>query len=301
MRTARRIKTPEEVDAIRSALRVAEHGLAAAVAELQLGVTEQALTGAFMEAEAAGGVTTPATQDSAWVTSKDSPWRRAHGDGGVRDGDLVAFDAGVLAGGYVGEVGRTWPVGDFDEDAVERPVPAPGRAVGQAARRLPARRAGQRPARRLRGGRRTAAADAGGPRPRPGLRPAGDHAAPARDRRRGNPRPRNGAGAHRLRLGAGCGWRVHPRRRPRHRGRARGAVRPVRRGRTSVSERLMAESAEQIILYEKDPEDQDRDDHVQPARPAQRADHRGPAPLRRPAAPGQHRRRRQGAGDPRRR
>ena len=70
-----------------------------------------------MEAEAAGGVSTPATQDSAWVTSKDSPWRRAHGDGGVRDGDLVAFGAGVLAGGYVGEVGRTWPVGEFDEDA----------------------------------------------------------------------------------------------------------------------------------------------------------------------------------------
>ncbi|HET9891146.1 MAG TPA: M24 family metallopeptidase, partial [Mycobacterium sp.] len=27
----------------------------------------------------------------------------------IQDGDLVAFSAGVLAGGYVGEVGRTWP------------------------------------------------------------------------------------------------------------------------------------------------------------------------------------------------
>ena len=35
-------------------------------------------------------------------------------DGRVADGDLVAFAAGALADGYVGEVGRTWPVGDVD-------------------------------------------------------------------------------------------------------------------------------------------------------------------------------------------
>jgi Xaa-Pro dipeptidase len=29
----------------------------------------------------------------------------------VHDGDLVAFSGGVLAGGYMGEVGRTWPAG----------------------------------------------------------------------------------------------------------------------------------------------------------------------------------------------
>ena len=30
----------------------------------------------ILEAEAAGGVSTPATQDAAWVTSKEHPWRR---------------------------------------------------------------------------------------------------------------------------------------------------------------------------------------------------------------------------------
>jgi Xaa-Pro aminopeptidase len=45
----------------------------------------------------------------AWVTSRDHPWRRVEGSGRVNDGDLVAFSAGVLAGGYMGEVGRTWP------------------------------------------------------------------------------------------------------------------------------------------------------------------------------------------------
>jgi Xaa-Pro aminopeptidase len=109
MRAARRIKTAEEVAALRESVAVAESALAAAVSELRPGVTEQALAGALLEAAAAGGVSTPSNQDVAWVTSREHPWRRANGDGRIQDGDLVAFSAGVLAGGYVGEVGRTWP------------------------------------------------------------------------------------------------------------------------------------------------------------------------------------------------
>lgn len=118
MRTARRIKTPDEVAALRGALRVAEKSLATTVAELRVGGTEQELTAILLEAEAAGGVSTPATQDGAWVTSREHPWRRARSDGRIEDGDLVAFSAGVLADGYVGEVGRTWPVGDVDASAL---------------------------------------------------------------------------------------------------------------------------------------------------------------------------------------
>jgi Xaa-Pro aminopeptidase len=110
MRAARRIKTPEEIAAMGPALRVAEHGIGAAVAELRPGLSEQTLTGAVLEAMTAGGVSTPATQDAAWVTSREHPWRRANRE--VREGDLVAFAAGALADGYVGEVGRTLPVGD---------------------------------------------------------------------------------------------------------------------------------------------------------------------------------------------
>jgi Xaa-Pro aminopeptidase len=113
MRSARRVKTPDEVAAMSTAVRVAEAGVAAAVAELKPGMSEQALAGAVLEAMAAGGVSTPATQDAAWVTSREHPWR-ASGDGQVRSGDLVAVAAGALADGYVAEVGRTWPVGDID-------------------------------------------------------------------------------------------------------------------------------------------------------------------------------------------
>ena len=118
MRAARRIKTPDELAALRGALRVAEDSLAIAVGELREGTTERTLTGVMLEAQAAGGVSTPATQDGAWVTSREHPWRRARNDGRIERGDLVAFAAGVLADGYLGEVGRTWPVGDVDRSAV---------------------------------------------------------------------------------------------------------------------------------------------------------------------------------------
>jgi Xaa-Pro dipeptidase len=113
MRAARRIKTAEEIAALRESVAVVESALAAAVSELRPGVSEQELAGVLLEASAAGGVSTPANQDVAWVTSPKHPWRRADGSdriqGRIQDGDLVAFSAGVLAGGYVGEVGRTWP------------------------------------------------------------------------------------------------------------------------------------------------------------------------------------------------
>lgn len=115
MRRARRVKTADEVDAIRHSVRVAERALAAAEAALAPGVTERQLTGAFMEAMAAAGITTPATQDVAWITSRDHPWRRVSRDTPVAPGDLVAFEAGVVAGGYAGELGRTRVAGGEGE------------------------------------------------------------------------------------------------------------------------------------------------------------------------------------------
>ncbi len=111
LRRVRRVKLPEEIVAIRGSVRVAEGALGAAVAALAPGITERQLTGVFMEAMAEAGVTTPASQDVAWITSPEHPWRRASRDVPVDRGDLVAFDAGVILGGYVGELGRTQAVG----------------------------------------------------------------------------------------------------------------------------------------------------------------------------------------------
>lgn len=112
MKAARRTKTADEIRVLRGALGVAERGLAAAVSELAVGATEQALNGVLMEAMTAGGYSTSATQDGAWITSPEHAWRVGRRDRRIANGDLVAFAAGALADGYVGEVGRTWPVGD---------------------------------------------------------------------------------------------------------------------------------------------------------------------------------------------
>jgi Xaa-Pro aminopeptidase len=114
LRRARRVKTPEEVDAIRASVAVAEGSLGEAVSSLAPGVTERQLTGVFMEAMASAGVTTPATQDVAWITSREHPWHRSSRDAPIKPNDLVAFEAGVILGGYVGELGRTYSVGDVE-------------------------------------------------------------------------------------------------------------------------------------------------------------------------------------------
>ncbi|WP_280272836.1 M24 family metallopeptidase [Nocardia wallacei] len=119
MRSARRIKTAEEIAVLRNTLRVAEAGLATTVAALTPGSSEHGLIGVLLEAMTAGGVSTPASQDSVWVTSKEHPWRRAGSDRLVRPGDLVAVHAGVLGDGYIGEVGRTYPAGDAGAEAAK--------------------------------------------------------------------------------------------------------------------------------------------------------------------------------------
>jgi Xaa-Pro dipeptidase len=107
LRRLRAVKLPMEVDALRSSIEVAEGALDAAIGRLAPGITQRQLTGVFMEAMAYRGVTTPSTQDVAWITSTHRPRQRADRDTAVAAGDLVAFDAGVIVDGYFGEVGRT--------------------------------------------------------------------------------------------------------------------------------------------------------------------------------------------------
>src|SRR5579875_670180 len=77
LEAARRVKTAEEIEAVRAALAVAETALAAAVDALRPGVTERHLTALFMESMAAQGVTTPATQQVARVVG--APADARHG------------------------------------------------------------------------------------------------------------------------------------------------------------------------------------------------------------------------------
>ena len=111
MRRARRCKTAAEVQELRESVRLAERCLAAAESQLGPGVTERHLTGTFMQEMALAGVTTPSSQDVAWITSGEHPWRRGDRDRQLSDGDLVVMSGGVVRGGYTGELARTHAVG----------------------------------------------------------------------------------------------------------------------------------------------------------------------------------------------
>ena len=95
LRRARRIKTPEEVDAIRAAVarRRARAGRRGGRARARRHRAQ--LTGVFMEAMAAAGVTTPVDAGRRLDHLAQHPWHRADRDAPVSAGDLVAFDAGV--------------------------------------------------------------------------------------------------------------------------------------------------------------------------------------------------------------
>ena len=72
-----------------------------------------------MEAMAAEGVTIPSTQDVAWITSRQHPWHRTRRDTPIEPDDLVAFEAGVIRDGYIGELGRTRVAGEANARAVD--------------------------------------------------------------------------------------------------------------------------------------------------------------------------------------
>ena len=215
MRAARRIKTPAEIAAMDPALRVAERGIACVLAELRPGTSERALTGAVLQAMAAGGVSTPAIQDAAWVTSREHPFERGQSE--IADGDLVAFDAGAVAGGYVGVVGRTWPVGDAADGSTRRLF---GRSNALYDRLIAACRPGADTRELL-----VAYEAVGEPLPpmpvAHGLGlgfdpPVVSETLSAAGETR-PPRRRDGAGDHRLRVAGGRRGGVPPRHRPHHR------------------------------------------------------------------------------------
>jgi len=111
MRRARRVKSAAEVAEIRTSVRVAERCLAVAEKRFAPGVSERQLTAAFMEEMALAGVTTPSSQDVAWITSPTHPWHHGDRDRAVAEGDVVVLAGGVIRGGYTGELARTHVAG----------------------------------------------------------------------------------------------------------------------------------------------------------------------------------------------
>lgn len=117
LRGVRAIKSDDEVQVIRRAVRIAEDAADTTAAAVRPGTTDRHLTAVFMESMGGAGVCMPSVQDVAWTTSRVDPWHRAGRDSVVAEGDLVVLEAGVMVDGYAGELIRTVVAGEADDAA----------------------------------------------------------------------------------------------------------------------------------------------------------------------------------------
>lgn len=110
--TAKVIKTPEEIDAIRSAMAACDDGVARMRRALRPGITEQQLWAHLHAANIeAGGE----WFETRLLTSgqRTNPWYQECSDKVIDEGDLVAFDTDMIGvGGYSIDISRTWLAGD---------------------------------------------------------------------------------------------------------------------------------------------------------------------------------------------
>jgi Xaa-Pro aminopeptidase len=113
----RMVKSPAEVDALRRAAEATAAGIRAGARATRPGLDEATLQGVFeASCRERGSAHIPFTPIIKSGPNSLWPWRilAAHADRRNRtleSGDVVIFDVGCEADGYVSDVGRTFPVG----------------------------------------------------------------------------------------------------------------------------------------------------------------------------------------------
>lgn len=117
MRGVRRVKLPEELEVMKTAIAIAEGCVATALTQLSPGRTERSVQGAFMDAMASVySVTIPAVAGTFRVVDGQPPQPGAS-NRVVQADDRFVINAGVLYAGYEVDVAHTVDVGS----SVERP------------------------------------------------------------------------------------------------------------------------------------------------------------------------------------
>ena len=112
---ARSVKQPDEIEMFRNLCRIADHGFTEVSKIAKSGVAERELAQCFREDVIKSGFCAP----SAWSmfsTGPSSARLTLPGDGVVKDGDVVKFDAGVNAefDFYTTDTSRAWIIGNGD-------------------------------------------------------------------------------------------------------------------------------------------------------------------------------------------
>lgn len=112
---ARSVKQPDEIEMFRKLCRIADHGFTEVSKIAKISVSERELVQCFREDVIKSGFCAP----SAWSmfsTGPSSARLTLPGDGVVKDGDVVKFDAGVNAefDFYTTDTSRAWIIGNGD-------------------------------------------------------------------------------------------------------------------------------------------------------------------------------------------
>lgn len=112
---ARSVKQPDEIEMFRKLCRIADHGFTEVSKIAKIGVSERELVQCFREDVIKSGFCAP----SSWSmisTGPSSARLTLPGDGVVKDGDVVKFDAGVNAefDFYTTDTSRAWIIGNGD-------------------------------------------------------------------------------------------------------------------------------------------------------------------------------------------
>ena len=112
---ARSVKQPDEIEMFRKLCRIADHGFTEVSKIAKIGVSEREMVQCFREDVIKSGFCAPSSW-SMFSTGPSSARLTLPGDGVVKDGDVVKFDAGVNAefDFYTTDTSRAWIIGNGD-------------------------------------------------------------------------------------------------------------------------------------------------------------------------------------------
>jgi Xaa-Pro aminopeptidase len=129
------IKHPQEVALIRDAVRVADCGLAAAIAAVRPGISEHAVAAEAIYAMRRNGSEFEPFIPLVASGSNTSMFERVATEKLIRAGEMVILDIGAVVKGYTGDLGRTLICGDptREQKAIYR---ATHRALEEAKRAI---------------------------------------------------------------------------------------------------------------------------------------------------------------------
>jgi Xaa-Pro aminopeptidase len=139
---ARRVKDPAEIACLRAVQQANEAAIGDVLPGIVPGVTEVALTGRFLAAMAARGVTACHVEplwcvlprraaDAPWTFAGGPPYRELTSSRVLAAGDQVMIDVGMLHAGYMSDFGCTWVVGG-DPCAADRALRTRWQAIVDA-------------------------------------------------------------------------------------------------------------------------------------------------------------------------